>query len=52
MPFDAGILTFLETNQMLNALPLDMTFVDKDGHVKYFSQGTERIFDRPKNNHW
>lgn len=25
-----------------------MTFVDKDGHVKYFTQGQERIFERPK----
>ena len=33
---------------MLNTLPFDMTFVDKDGHVKYFTQGKERIFDRPK----
>lgn len=46
--FDAGSLTPEVLNQMLNSLPLDMTFVDKDGHVKYFSQGSERIFDRPK----
>ena len=25
-----------------------MTFVDHNGHVKYFTQGKERIFDRPK----
>ena len=24
-----------------------MTFVDKNGNVKYFTQGKERIFDRP-----
>ncbi|MFP4286664.1 MAG: DUF438 domain-containing protein [Candidatus Izemoplasmataceae bacterium] len=47
VPFDAGVLSFKEVNQILNTLPLDMTFVDKDGHVKYFSQGKERIFDRP-----
>lgn len=46
--FDAGSLTPEVLNQMLNSLPLDMTFVDKDGYVKYFSQGNERIFDRPK----
>ena len=46
--FDTGSLTFEEANQMLNALPFDMTFVDKDGYVKYFTQGIERIFDRPK----
>lgn len=25
-----------------------MTFVDADDKVKYFTQGKERIFDRPK----
>ena len=33
---------------MFNTLPLDITFVDKDGLVKYFSQGKERIFPRTK----
>jgi len=33
---------------MFNTLPIDITFVDKDGAVKYFSQGKERIFARPK----
>jgi len=31
---------------LLNTLPIDMTFVDKDDKVKYFSQGKHRIFDR------
>jgi len=48
IPFDAGSLSALEINQIFNTLPLDITFVDKDGHVKYFSQGKERIFSRPK----
>jgi DUF438 domain-containing protein len=46
--FDAGILTPEEINAMFNTLPLDITFVDKNGAVKYFSQGKERIFARPK----
>lgn len=46
--FDAGILTAEEANAMLNTLPIDITFVDKDGIVKYFTQGKERIFARPK----
>lgn len=46
--FDAGFLTPEEINAMLNTLPLDITFVDKDNGVKYFSQGKERIFARPK----
>lgn len=46
--FDAGFLTPEELNAMLNTLPFDITFVDKDGAVKYFTQGKERIFARPK----
>lgn len=46
--FDIGAMTIEEINSMLNTLPLDITFVDKDGLVKYFSQGKERIFARPK----
>ncbi len=46
--FDAGYMLPEEINAVLNTLPIDMTFVDKDGRVKYFSQGKERIFARPK----
>lgn len=46
--FDAGILMPEEINAMLNTLPVDITFVDKDGYVKYFTQGKDRIFARPK----
>jgi DUF438 domain-containing protein len=46
--FDAGCLAPGEINAMLNTLPIDITFVDKDGAVKYFTQGKERIFARPK----
>jgi len=46
--FDAGALKTEEVNAIFNTLPLDMTFVDKDGYVKYFTQGKERIFERPK----
>jgi DUF438 domain-containing protein len=46
--FDAGMMTTEEVNAMLNTLPVDITFVDKDGLVKYFTQGKERIFARPK----
>lgn len=45
--FDAGSLLPEEINAILNTLPLDMTFVDKNDKVKYFTQGKERIFDRP-----
>ena len=46
--FETGILTPEEINGIFNTLPLDITFVDKDGVVKYFSQGKERIFPRTK----
>lgn len=48
IPFDAGSLLPEEINAILNTLPLDMTFVGADERVKYFTQGKERIFDRPK----
>ncbi len=45
--FDAGSLVPEEINAILNTIPLDITFVDKNDKVKYFTQGKERIFDRP-----
>ena len=46
--FETGVLTSKEINYILNSIPGDMTFVDKDNIVKYFSQGKERIFARTK----
>ncbi len=46
--FETGILSGVEMEAVLNTLPVDITFVDKDGAVKYFSQGSERIFPRTK----
>jgi len=46
--FETGILSSKELNFMLNHIPGDFTFVDKDDVVKYFSQGKERIFARTK----
>jgi len=43
-----GVLKSEEVIHMLNTLPLDITFVDKNDTVKYFSQGKERIFHRTK----
>jgi len=42
----SGRFTSEELMAMLNTLPVDITFVDRDDKVKYFSQGKERIFDR------
>ncbi len=44
----SGVLTVEELTAMLNTLPLDMTFVDKNDQVKYFTEGAERIFPRPR----
>lgn len=43
-----GALQLNELVRMLDTLPVDITFVDKDNIVRYFSQGTERIFPRTK----
>ena len=42
----SGSFTAHELNALLNTLPFDMTFVDKDDKVRYFTQGEERIFAR------
>lgn len=41
-----GALTQEQINLMLIHLPVDVTFVDENDEVRYFSQGRERIFDR------
>lgn len=43
-----GVLRTEEIIRLLDTLPVDITFVDKDDTVKYFSQGAERIFPRTK----
>ena len=42
----SGSFTVEELLAIMNTLPVDMTFVDRDDKVKYFSQGKERIFQR------
>lgn len=44
----SGSFTKAELQAILNMLPVDMTFVDKNEKVKYFSQGKERIFHRSR----
>lgn len=46
--FETGILSMKELNLILNNLPGDFTFVDKDDIVKYFSNSEDRIFVRAK----
>ena len=42
----SGSFTSEELLAILNSLAVDLTFVDRNDKVKYFSQGKERIFDR------
>lgn len=42
----SGGFTNDELLAILNTLPIDITFVDRNDRVKYFSQGKERIFQR------
>ncbi|MFB3905775.1 MAG: DUF438 domain-containing protein [Acidobacteriota bacterium] len=46
--FPSGSLTPQELTAVLNALPFDLTFVDKDDRVRFFTQGPERIFVRSR----
>jgi DUF438 domain-containing protein len=46
--FENGSLSQEELEGIFNNIPIDLTFVDKDDKVKFFSHGTDRIFQRPK----
>jgi hypothetical protein len=46
--FPTGALTFEQLRGILGALPVDITFVDADDRVRYFSEGADRVFDRSK----
>lgn len=43
---DVGKLTGEQINLMLKNLPMDITFVDENDRVRYYSGGKERIFPR------
>ena len=46
--FGIGFLTVRELEKVLNALPVDITFIDEKDTVKYFNVAKERIFARTK----
>lgn len=46
--FSTGILTHHEIEMIFSHLPVDITFVDKNGIVKFFSASKDRIFPRAK----
>ncbi len=43
-----GSLSVKELAALLDTVPVDITFVDADDTVRYFSQGKDRIFTRSK----
>ena len=43
-----GVFSVDELTRVLNALPIDITFVDADDTVKYFSESSERVFARTR----
>jgi DUF438 domain-containing protein len=45
---DTGEFTVQELESCLNTLPFDLTFVDKNDRVRYFSEGKDRVFLRTK----
>lgn len=45
---ESGSFTMSELSAILNHLPVDMTFVDKDDVVRFFTMGKERIFHRSR----
>jgi DUF438 domain-containing protein len=46
IPLSSGELTAEQINIMLTTLPVDITFVDENDKVRYFSQTPERLFPR------
>ncbi|HID57394.1 TPA: DUF438 domain-containing protein [Candidatus Poribacteria bacterium] len=46
--FETGSLSREEIEWILNSLPVDITFVDRDDTVRYFNQSKDRIFVRTK----
>jgi uncharacterized protein len=45
---ETGVLSLKQLELLLNHMPVDITFIDQDDVVRYFSHGKERIFARTK----
>ena len=46
--FDTGVLNAEELNAIMEVLPGELSFVDKNNTVKFFTKGEHRIFARTK----
>ena len=48
LQFETGALSKEEVEAILDSLPVDISFVDKEDRVKYFNKAEKRIFVRTK----
>jgi len=48
LKFETGTLSLEEAESMLDSLPVDISFIDKDDSVRYFNKAEKRIFVRTK----
>ncbi len=46
--FPTGALNLEQLRGIFAALPVDLTFVDANDRVRYFSEGADRVFERSK----
>jgi DUF438 domain-containing protein len=46
--FPTGALNFEQLRALFAVLPVDLTFVDAEDRVRYFSEGADRVFERSK----
>ncbi len=46
IPLNVGALSAEQISMMLSTLPVDITFVDENDEVRFFSQTRERVFPR------
>lgn len=46
--FPSGTLTFEQLLGLFNHLPVDITFVDAEDRVAFFSEGPDRVFERSR----
>lgn len=46
--FETGVVSVEQLELIMNHLPVDLTYIDENDVVRYFSHGKERIFARTK----
>ncbi|HNT89231.1 MAG TPA: PAS domain-containing protein, partial [Candidatus Hydrogenedentes bacterium] len=46
IPLDTGLLNLEQVNLLLTHLPVEISFVDDNDEVRYYSDGKERLFPR------